>query len=54
MIGFKGGCLLITDDGPGLGPGTTTIAPFQKGVSSSGSGLGLDICKRLCEAMGSN
>jgi signal transduction histidine kinase len=52
MIGFEGGCLLISDDGPGLGPGTTTIAPFQKGVSSSGSGLGLDICQRLCEAMG--
>lgn len=52
MIGFESGCLLISDDGPGLGPGSTTIAPFQKGISSSGSGLGLDICQRLCEAMG--
>lgn len=52
MIGFVGGCLLISDDGPGLGECAAAFEPFAKGGSSGGSGLGLDICRRLCEAMG--
>lgn len=51
-VGFEGNVLMISDDGPGLAKETTSIAPFARGRSSSGSGLGLDICKRLCEAMG--
>lgn len=51
-VGFEGNVLMISDDGPGLATETTSITPFARGRSSSGSGLGLDICKRLCEAMG--
>lgn len=48
-ISFNGDVLMITDDGPGLR--TTLTEPVAKPVSSGGSGLGLDICRRLCEAM---
>jgi len=51
-IGFSGNCLTICDDGPGLGTATDAFAPFVKGEASEGSGLGLDIVRRLCAAAG--
>jgi len=51
-IGFSGNCLTIGDDGPGLGTATDAFAPFIKGEASEGSGLGLDIVRRLCAAAG--
>jgi signal transduction histidine kinase len=53
-ISFEGNVLMISDDGPGLGEFVVTFKPFAKGGSSSGSGLGLDICRRLCETMGAD
>lgn len=50
-IGFEGNCLMISDNGPGLGTDAVIPVPFAGGGSSSGSGLGLDICRRLCQAM---
>ena len=50
-IGFDGDVLTITDDGPGLGAGPSSTTPVAKPGSSGGSGLGLDICRRLCQAM---
>jgi signal transduction histidine kinase len=49
-IDFEGGHLSISDDGPGFGTGDNAFAPFAKGYASTGSGLGLDISRRLCEA----
>lgn len=51
-IAFEGRCLSIMDDGPGLPAQGDPFAPFAKGRSSLGSGLGLDICRRLCDAAG--
>lgn len=52
VIEFENGCLSISDDGPGFEPGTDPFARFEKGNGSSGNGLGLDICRRLCDAAG--
>lgn len=52
MIGYENGCLSISDDGPGFEAGTDPFAPFVKRHDSSGSGLGLDISRRLCDAAG--
>jgi len=49
---FEGRRLSIADDGPGFEPGTNPFAPFAKGQASMGSGLGLDISRRLCDAAG--
>ena len=51
-VDYEDGCLSISDDGPGLPTDTDPFAPFAKGISSTGSGLGLDICRRLCDAAG--
>ena len=51
-IGFSGNRLTIGDDGPGFGTATDAFAPFVKGAASEGSGLGLDIVRRLCAAAG--
>ena len=51
-IGYENGRLSISDDGPGFEAGTDPFAPFAKGSGSSGSGLGLDITRRLCDAAG--
>ena len=40
------------DDGPGMGMVADPFAPFAKGEASVGSGLGLDIVRRLCAAAG--
>ena len=52
VVNFQGGCLSISDDGPGFQPGTDPFTPFAKGDTSKGSGLGLDISRRLCDAAG--
>ncbi|MGQ3177179.1 MAG: sensor histidine kinase [Blastomonas fulva] len=52
VIGYENGSLSISDDGPGFEPGTDPFARFEKGDRSSGSGLGLDITRRLCDAAG--
>lgn len=52
VVEFEGGCLSISDDGPGLETATDPFAPFAKGDTSTGSGLGLDITRRLCDAAG--
>jgi signal transduction histidine kinase len=52
MFDFKDGCLLISDDGPGFETETDPFTPFAKGNISTGSGLGLDISRRLCDAAG--
>ncbi|MBX9644824.1 MAG: HAMP domain-containing histidine kinase [Novosphingobium sp.] len=52
LIYFEGGCLSISDDGPGFETDTDPFAPFANGHTSTGSGLGLDICRRLCDAAG--
>ena len=49
-ISFDGGCLSISDDGPGFETDGDHFAPFAKGNASLGSGLGLDISRRLCDA----
>lgn len=51
-ITFDGGCLSISDDGPGFETDVAPFAPFVKGAGSTGSGLGLDISRRLCDAAG--
>ena len=51
-LAWAGDCLTISDDGPGFAPGTDPFAPFAKGAASQGSGLGLDITRRLCDAAG--
>lgn len=51
-INFEGGCMSISDDGPGFELEAITFAPFAKGDASIGSGLGLDISGRLCDAAG--
>lgn len=51
-IAFDHGCLSICDDGPGFQPGTDPFTPFAKNDASLGSGLGLDISRRLCCAAG--
>lgn len=52
IVEFDQGCLAIADDGPGIDAAGDPFAPFAKGASSMGSGLGLDITRRLCEAAG--
>ena len=52
VIGYQNGSLSISDDGPGFKAGTDPFVPFVKGEASSGSGLGLDITRRLCDAAG--
>lgn len=51
-IAFDGNRLTFCDDGPGLGMVTDPFGPFVKGAASGGSGLGLDIVRRLCAAAG--
>lgn len=51
-VAFGGDQLTICDDGPGLGVAADAFAPFVKGAVSVGSGLGLDIVRRLCAAAG--
>jgi len=43
-----GAWLIVTDDGPGFGDAD----PTQRGLSRAGSGLGLDIARRIAEASG--
>ena len=52
LVDFEGGCLSISDDGPGFDTDTDPFVPFSKGNASIGSGLGLDISRRLCDAAG--
>lgn len=52
IVEFDQGCLVIADDGPGIDAAGDPFAPFAKGMSSMGSGLGLDITRRLCAAAG--
>lgn len=52
VVAFENGCLTITDDGPGFAPGADLFEPFAKGNASLGSGLGLDISRRLSDAAG--
>lgn len=47
-ISGNGQTLLITDTGPGLRESKVS-APFKKGASSTGDGLGLSIVRRLCD-----
>ncbi|WP_439569346.1 sensor histidine kinase [Sphingopyxis sp.] len=51
-IDFSADRLTLCDDGPGLGTVSDPFAPFVKGAASGGSGLGLDIARRLCAATG--
>jgi signal transduction histidine kinase len=51
VIEFTDRHLAISDDGPGLALDVDAFAPFAKG-SNTGSGLGLDITRRLCDAAG--
>lgn len=46
------GDLSICDDGPGIDTAADPFAPFTTGEASVGSGLGLDISRRLCDAAG--
>ncbi len=41
----------IIDDGPGI-PSELLPKLFQRGISSTGTGLGLNLCKRVLEAYG--
>lgn len=52
VIDFESRYLSISDDGPGFDAEADPFAPFAKGDTSIGSGLGLDICRRLCDAAG--
>ena len=54
LVGYDEGCLSIADDGPGIAIAGDPFAPFAAGYGSSGSGLGLDISRRLCDAAGIN
>lgn len=49
-IDFDDFCLTIADDGPGFESIADPFTPFARGSASNGSGLGLDISRRLCEA----
>lgn len=49
-ISGDGASLIIADTGPGFTDVTDPFAPFEKRPDSVGSGLGLTIVKRLCEA----
>lgn len=51
-VQFGAGCLSICDDGPGITMAGDPFTPFATGKASIGSGLGLDISRRLCEAAG--
>lgn len=51
-VELSAGCLSICDDGPGITTIAEPFAPFAAGETSIGSGLGLDISRRLCEAAG--
>lgn len=51
-IDLRDNQLTITDEGPGLPVGSDPFLPFAKGKASAGSGLGLDISRRLCDAAG--
>lgn len=51
-VDFESGCLSISDDGPGFETDADPFAPFAKSNTSIGSGLGLDISRRLCDAAG--
>jgi signal transduction histidine kinase len=52
LVEFDNDCLSISDDGPGFEADAGSFAPFAKCIGSSGSGLGLDISRRLCDAAG--
>ena len=52
VVEFDGTCLSISDDGPGLETSTDPWVPFARGDTNIGSGLGLDISRRLCDAAG--
>ena len=52
LIDFDDRCLSISDDGPGFETDSDPFLPFAKGNASIGSGLGLDISRRLCDAAG--
>lgn len=52
VIDFDERALSISDDGPGFETSENPFVPFAKGNASSGSGLGLDISRRLCDAAG--
>lgn len=52
VLDLDGRSLSIMDDGPGFGAGVDPFETFAKGHGSKGSGLGLDISRRLCEAAG--
>lgn len=47
-ISCEGRALVIADNGKGLRPGDDPFKPFAKDAASRGSGLGLDIVRRLC------
>ena len=51
-VEFEGVCLSISDDGPGFNTDADPFVPFVRGNASIGSGLGLDISRRLCDAAG--
>jgi signal transduction histidine kinase len=51
-VALSGNRLSICDDGPGLNSGADPFALFVKSPASQGSGLGLDITRRLCAAAG--
>jgi signal transduction histidine kinase len=51
-VDFESRRLSISDDGPGLAADADPFAPFAKSNASIGSGLGLDISRRLCDAAG--
>lgn len=51
-VDFENGRLSISDNGPGFETAGDPFTPFTKSASSNGSGLGLDISRRLCDAAG--
>ena len=48
------GRLVVRDSGPGIGPALRErlFEPFHTGHPTSGSGLGLTICREVCERLG--
>ena len=46
--------LLVSDSGPGLAPAMRErlFEPFHTGHPTQGSGLGLSICREICQALG--
>lgn len=52
VVDFEDGGLSVSDDGPGFETDADPFVPFAKGNASIGSGLGLDISRRLCDAAG--